>query len=249
MAVPNPCCCSLRTGTQIVAIVNIVLTGLSLFFLALPLFAAGVIVAAAAGGNLKTEDGEAISFAVVLIVFIILLVVVLLTVLSLISSILLLVGANKRHVGYCRFWIIVTLVFLCLYITNTIMTASLGKFKEEDEDAHTAKKMNLVANVISTLVGVLIVLYEVWVVYAFIDELKRNEREGNTAVAYSASGGEAGHPYRPTTTNQGVVYSKPGEVSPPPGYSAPGVYPPLGTYPQLPPTYAPTNEKQGFPEA
>jgi len=202
MAVTNPCCCgcSLQTGTKAVAIVNIVFSGIFCAILLLGVLGFGVIAASDSArdtDSIRREGPDPTEVKILLIATCIGLAV---SAFQLSTSIVLLIGASQRHLGKCRFWYIVTMVFFVLFIVKSageIVMAGMGG------GASAAA-----ASLFGFLVGFVIEGYQLWVVYNFIEELK--EGGPNDTVVAGYVHGPAGQP--------GYVYTKPAEPGYPPPY-------------------------------
>jgi len=130
----------------------------------------------------------------------------------------------QRNVSKCRGWLVVTTIFLVLYILYKLGTAIL---------------LIAVAGIVAGLVAILLemaffliyvlaVAYQIWVVYALIDELKR--------------GGEGTSTHYP-----GVVYSvTPKQEEQPAMHRHPHLLPRVD-FGSPPPPYAPTTAPYAQP--
>jgi len=138
----SPCCCSLQAGTKAVAILQIIGSIVWIILSVLTMLGAK---------QHFDQQGKSMPAAVIAIGVII----ILMFVLGLILGIVLLMGANARDLRKCRIWFNVTLVITIISIISIVFSAfSAGG-----------------AN-IQGVIQVLFSIYFLWVVYAFMEEIK-----------------------------------------------------------------------------
>jgi len=113
----------------------------------------------------------------------------------------------------CRIWFVVSLVFLALYVLSKFSNIAKGLFGSHE----AAEQVSIGGEFLELIFYLLIEGYQLWVVYAFMDELKEDARRGGgpggeAAVHYAPKNnigdhpppyGQAGYmPYAPSGTNE-----------------------------------------------
>jgi len=168
------CCCTLQTGTKVVAIVNIVFSVIAAIVNILGFFAIGALGVTAYSKN-ENQDNDKAFAAAGIVLLIIGILTIAFVVGFLVVCIVLLLGANARHHGKCKIWFIVTIVIVALWtVRDLYATVKIGQMHGAGE-AFTS--------LLSLIFGLAIAGYELWVVYAFMEEIKDE----------SAPAGQAGY--------------------------------------------------------
>jgi len=137
----------------------------------------------------------------------------------------------QRQVSKCRLWFMVTLVFLIIYIFFKIFNigVALWAWEASSRDVTSVVVIAIVKEVLGAVFSMAIEGYQLWVVYAFIDELKQDQ--ANSAIV----------------PNQGVVHYVPKPGDQPPPYANHTGYTPYSAAPmhRLPQHYNPMSSPHG----
>jgi len=244
MAVMNPCCCKLQLGATIVAIVNMVFAFIELiwyaFFVIFGVTATAIVASRdedyskipfvdfTDGSDRDRPDKGSVLAVLGVFLVIISILVVISFVISFILAIFLFIGARSRNYFKCRLWFAVTLFFLGLFILSKLL--NIGTiFAVAGGMGHSGSV--ILGAVLKELGGLILTVaiegYQLWVVYAFMDELLRERNNpymaGNGAVHYIPKAGDNPPPYGQGSYVPYVV-----------GATA-QAYPQKPTYPVLPP--------------
>jgi len=144
----HPCCGnSLQRAVKIMAIVDIVLGAISLIL--------WIVALVSAISYLASKNQQDNSWFVALAVIIIRL---LITILDIIMAVLLLKGAERNDYSRCGTWRMYTCIVVAIKIIVLIINASSGHV--------------VAANILLAILFILYRIYMIWVVHAFMEELK-----------------------------------------------------------------------------
>lgn len=157
---------------MIIAVFNIVCSLILVIWDALVIFV-GVTVSIGISRWLKEESpnhgaepGLAVIGAVLLTIGIIVLFAGLI---SLVAAIFLWIGANKGEISKCRIWFAVTIICTGLFILSRLIGIGNGIYEG------TLGAVDITEELFIMAMAVAITAYELWIVHAFIDELKQKQ--------------------------------------------------------------------------
>jgi len=242
MAVMNPCCCRLQLGVTIIAIINIILCVLLVIlqFLSV-LLVLGVTVIAATDSNenrighekdpLKGMSNATIAGVGIFLV-IVTVIVLLVYIADLIASVYLLIGAKTRNMYKCRIWFALSLFLMAIYLLSKVSKIAKGIFGSAPPKEQATGGIG--QDIIEMIVVTLITGYQLWVVYAFMEELKQDAAHGRPRGV--ESGGVYYAPKDNTTGDNPPPYGQAVGYTPYPsaGFATQPMNP--GMYPSVPPS-------------
>jgi len=167
MANPCFCGCSLKTGTLIFAIIEMVVAAILFFGF---LIFGGFVIGGAVGAANESEDKETWGAGIGVLIAIILVVLIVLA-FKFYLGLTLKRGADQEDLRKCRIWFIVSAVLFGFSICGLVRNIAIG------QDA---------AHLLATFLGLGYEAFAMWVVYEFMNELK----SGRTFdTSYNNAGG------------------------------------------------------------